>query len=119
MLPLAARAQVTPAAACPWRPERDAFAEHERHKQRLNERHWRVRARARARPARRCDATRFSSLCLTFRALPRAAQSLYSNKAFYSEEAIDAHMERRHMDKIPQARAPQYRRVMPQRLSGK
>ena len=33
------------------------------------------------------------------------AQSVYSNKAFYSEAAIDAHMERRHMDKIPQARA--------------
>ena len=37
--------------------------------------------------------------------LRRAAQSLYSNKAFYTEAAIDAHMERRHMDKIPQARA--------------
>ena len=79
VLPLAKRARVVPAAACPWRPERDAFAEHERHKQRLNERHWRVRriAGPNADRARRSAAARVVRSPLTPLTPPPCAERVF------------------------------------------
>jgi hypothetical protein len=60
-----ARAQLAP--ACPWRGERDVFAEQERAKVRVHERHWKC---------------------------------ALDNKAFYSEETLDAHFGRRHPTRV-------------------
>jgi hypothetical protein len=120
VLPAARAWRVTPSAECPWRPERDLLAVHEAHKKRVHDAHWRARACARMLRLVRTlahaalSAHSYAHAC-THRCLLLLshAQSEYSDKAFYSEAFLDTHMERRHMDKIPPARAQALTRLSP------